>query len=407
MVNRKFIFILSLFICFLLTLPSVSANPDINNFNDTVNLTDNINNLNDNVNLTDDFNIYTNESYEYHFNVNVTVEDLEKEKTYICSNYPFENNSYNYSLFENSYYNYSATKFIGIKNKELLLQFIVYDENNDLVKNGTKVAVYVFSKEYNSTIINGKATIPITINSTGDFAFELRYYGNEFYENCRNFTYISIYDEEYESEINNEIVLNYDLDYDNSTDNISSNINQNEDYNIITFDNYLSQGTKKNLSFKIPKIIGKVNQSIEIPIQASLDDESVPNLSLTINFNNRKEIVSIVNGSGKLNLILPNNKGIYNLSFSFNSTDKNNSSQNSSSNSSEIESEIAENSYFDDEYYGYDNKNRNSERYINNSINNPFKNTINKNYINMSKTSNPIFLLIISLLFLVISRKKQ
>ena len=41
----------------------------------------------------------------------------------------------------------------------------------------------------------------------------------------------------------------------NSTNNTNSNINQSEDYDIITFDNYSYQGTKKNLSFKIPKIV--------------------------------------------------------------------------------------------------------------------------------------------------------
>lgn len=394
MLNRKFIFILSLFICFLLSLPAVSAtdyNNQIINSNDFMDVAD----------ITDlsDFNDDTNEIEEYHFNLNVTVEGIVKEKTYISSNYS------------------SATKFIGIKNKELLLNFTVYDENYQPVKNGTKVAVYVFSKEYNSTIINGKSTIPVTINSTGDFAFEIRYYGNEYYKNSRNFTYISIYDEEFESEINNEIVPNDELNYNNSTNNsissnstnnTNSNINQSEDYDIITFDNYSYQGTKKNLSFKIPKIVGKVNQSLEIPIQASFDDKSIPNLILTINFNNKKEIVSIINGSGKLNLVLPNIKGNYNLFVSFNSTNQNNSTNNSS-NSSEIESEIAKDSYSDNKNSYDDNKNNKNINYFNENYSNKNKNINNNinNKISMSKTSNPIFLLILSSLFLVIYRKKQ
>lgn len=394
MLNRKFIFILSLFICFLLSLPAVSAtdyNNQIINSNDFMDVAD----------ITDlsDFNNDTNEIEEYHFNLNVTVEGIVKEKTYISSNYS------------------SATKFIGIKNKELLLNFTVYDENYQPVKNGTKVAVYVFSKEYNSTIINGKSTIPITINSTGDFAFELRYYGNEYYKNSRNFTDISIYDGEFESEINNEIVPNDELNYNdstnnsissNSTNNTNFNINQSEDYDIITFDNYLYQGTKKNLSFKIPKIVGKVNQSLEIPIQASFDDKSIPNLILTINFNNKKEIVSIINGSGKLNLVLPNIKGNYNLFVSFNSTNQNNSTNNSS-NSSEIESEIAKDSYSNNKNYYDDNKNNKNINYFNENYSNKNKNINNNinNKISMSKTSNPIFLLILSSLFLVIYRKKQ
>lgn len=394
MLNRKFIFILSLFICFLLSLPAVSAtdyNNQIINSNDFIDVAD----------ITDlsDFNDDTNEIEEYHFNLNVTVEGIVKEKTYISSNYS------------------SATKFIGIKNKELLLNFTVYDENYQPVKNGTKVAVYVFSKEYNSTIINGKSTIPITINLTGDFAFEIRYYGNKYYKNSRNFTYISIYDEEFESEINNEIVPNNELNYNdstnnsissNSTNNTNFNINQSEDYDIITFDNYLYQGTKKNLSFKIPKIVGKVNQSLEIPIQASFDDKSIPNLILTINFNNKKEIVSIINGSGKLNLVLPNIKGNYNLFVSFNSTNQNNSTNNSS-NSSEIESEIAKDSYSDNKNSYDDNKNNKNINYFNENYSNKNKNINNNinNKISMSKTSNPIFLLILSSLFLVIYRKKQ
>ena len=401
MLNRKFIFILSLFICFLLSLPAVSAT----DYNNQIIISNDFIDVTDVTDVTDfsDFNNYNNEIDEYHFNLNVTVEDIVKEKTYISSNYS------------------SATKFIGIKNKELLLNFTVYDENNQPVKNGTKVAVYVFSKEYNSTIINGKSTIPITINSTGDFAFELRYYGNEYYKNSRNFTYISIYDEEFESEINNEIVPNDELNYNNSTNNsmssnstnnTNSNINQSEDYDIITFDNYSYQGTKKNLSFKIPKIVGKVNQSLEIPIQASFDDKSIPNLILTINFNNKKEIVYIVNGSGKLNLALPNTKGNYNLFVSFNSTNQNNSTNNSS-NSSEIESEIAKDSYSNNKNYYDDNKNNKNINYFNENYSNKNKNindnindNINNN-ISMSKTSNPIFLLILSSLFLVIYRKKQ
>ena len=393
MLNRKFIFILSLFICFLLSLPAVSAtdyNNQVINSNDCTDFTDFL-----------DLNDYTDGIGEYHFNLNVTVEGIVKEKTYISSNYS------------------SATKFIGIKNKELLLNFTVYDENNQPVKNGTKVAVYVFSKEYNSTIINGKSTIPITINSTGDFAFELRYYGNEYYKNSRNFTYISIYDEEFESEIKNEIVPSDELNYNNnstssnstnnslssnSTNNTNSNINQSEDYDIITFDNYLYCGTKKNLSFKIPKIVGKVNQFIEIPIQASFDDKCIPNLILTINFNNKKEIVSIVNGSGNLKLTLPNIKGNYNLFVSFNSTNQNNSTNNSS-NSSEIESEIAKDSYSDNKNYYDDDKNNKNINYFNENYSNKNKNINNK--ISMSKTSNPIFLLILSSLFLVIYRKKQ
>lgn len=353
---------------------SVSAfsNDSINSINpiNSVNSVNSVNSINSDHDAIN--NVSKSENYSFH--VNVTVNDYEKQNTYILSNYDYSN------------------EFKGFKNKELLLNFTVFDENGITVKNGTKVSVYIFSKEYNSMInSNGKVTIPITIDTIGTFAFEVRYIGNDYYENSRNFTYISIIDKEFESDVNNSenVSLTNNFDYNviskfNLTENnlVKNNLSKSNlsksNLDIITFKNFIYNGISKKLTFIVPKIEGSKGSHIEVSIYAFFDDGSLPNMDLTVIFNGIKIPVHCINGLIKFNITLPNYVGIYSLDVLFNSSVSN----------------VNNNSVI--------NKSN-----VNKDLNNLDSSNNYYNGINMDKTSNPVFLLIIIIFSLFISYKKS